>query len=159
MRCGWNTAYFSKKRSIQVVVAVDDLTLASNSAHLCETKVQLNTEFEMTDMGDIHWLLGIEVKHDCWEHMISLSQHAYFDTILTWFNVMDANAESVPMEPGIHLSCHQSLSADAKRVEMAGMPYNEAIGSLMYTTLGTCPDIAFATETMSQFIQDPWKVH
>ena len=48
---------------IIIVIAVDDLTIASNSIALLNMwKCQLESEFTMTDMGPPHWLLGIEIK-------------------------------------------------------------------------------------------------
>src|SRR6266481_2436669 len=101
----------------------------------------------MTDMGDIHWLLGVEVKHDQQKHTMTLSQHAYIDTILTHFNLTNANPVSVLMEPGLQLSHEHSPSTAAEKAEMADVPYREAIGSLIYTAVGTRPDITFATAT------------
>jgi len=47
------------------MVAVDDLTLASNSLPLISCcKLDLQSEFEISDMGEIHWLLGVEIKRD-----------------------------------------------------------------------------------------------
>jgi hypothetical protein len=34
---------------------------------------------------------------------------------------------------------------------MHGVPYHEAVGSLMYATVGTRPDIAFAVTALSQY--------
>jgi len=88
--------------------------------------------------------------------MISLMQHAYIDTIL---NLMDANTVRVPMELGLHLSQGHSPSTTTEKAEMAGVPYHEVVGLLMYAALGTCPNMASATVTVSQFMQDPGKVH
>jgi len=71
---------------------------------------------------------------------------------------MDANTVRVPMELGLHLSQGHSPSTTTEKAEMAGVPYHEVVGSLMYAALGTCPNIAFATVTVSQFIQDSGKV-
>src|SRR5882724_12889505 len=90
--------------------------------------------------------------------MISLSQCMYIDTILSQFNLMDANAISIPMELGLHLSQGHSPSTTTEKAEMVGVPYHEVVDSLMYAALGTCPNIAFATVTVSQFIQDSGKV-
>jgi len=50
---------------IIIVVTVDDLTLTSSSKHLLDTcKDELQSEFDITDLGPIHWLLGVEVKRD-----------------------------------------------------------------------------------------------
>jgi len=50
---------------IIVIVAVDNLTLASNSPSLLlACKSDLLSEFEISDMGEIHWLLGVEIKRD-----------------------------------------------------------------------------------------------
>ena len=53
------------KAIIIIMVAVDDLTLALNSSSLLlGCKSDLQSEFEITDMGEIHWLLGVEIKRN-----------------------------------------------------------------------------------------------
>jgi len=42
---------------------------------------------------------------------------------------------------------------------MCDIPYHEVVGSLMYAALGTCPDIAFAVQTMSCFTSKPGPMH
>jgi len=50
-------------QTIIVVVAIDDLTLVSSCGRLLTTcKDELWSEFEISDLGPIHWLLGVEVK-------------------------------------------------------------------------------------------------
>ena len=46
-----------------IVTAVDDLTIIMSSTELMsEVKSKLKEAFEITDMGEIHWLLGMEIK-------------------------------------------------------------------------------------------------
>jgi len=53
---------------IVVIITMDDLTLASNSSSLLlGCKSDLQSEFEISNMGEIHWLLGVEIKRD--QHM------------------------------------------------------------------------------------------
>jgi hypothetical protein len=42
---------------------------------------------------------------------------------------------------------------------MKNIPYREGIGSLMYASVGTRPDIAFAVSTLAQFSENPVQVH
>src|SRR5882757_7117936 len=43
--------------------------------------------------------------------------------------------------------------------QMGQVPYGEAIGSLMYASIATCPDITFAVSTLSQFLENPGRIH
>ncbi|MCO5567243.1 hypothetical protein L7F22_020932 [Adiantum nelumboides] len=42
---------------------------------------------------------------------------------------------------------------------MAKVPYSSAVGSLMYATVATRPDIAFAMGVVSHYIANPGKKH
>src|SRR6266540_4409061 len=42
---------------------------------------------------------------------------------------------------------------------MKNVPYREAVGSLMYTAMGTQPDVAFATSTVAQYMDNPGWEH
>jgi hypothetical protein len=55
------------------------------------------------------------------------------------------------METHIKLSTFQSPATTAEFAQMRNVPYHEAVGSLMYTSLGTRPDISFAIQTFSHF--------
>jgi hypothetical protein len=42
---------------------------------------------------------------------------------------------------------------------MKKVPYREAIGSLMYASVATRPDITYAVSTLSQFLENPGEAH
>lgn len=57
------------------------------------------------------------------------------------------------MKPGIHLSrMDRSCLSQEKLSDVLKLPYRLLIGSLMYVAIGTRPDIAFAIQQLSQFL-------
>ena len=64
-----------------------------------------------------------------------------------------------PMVPSIIYSKDDSPSSPQEAVHMEKAPYYEAIGSLMYTSVTTHPDISFTVTALSQFLKNPGEVH
>jgi Reverse transcriptase (RNA-dependent DNA polymerase) len=65
--CESDSAVFvchSKDQGITILMAhVDNLTLVASSMDLVDAlKRDLKSKLEITDMGELHWLLGIEIK-------------------------------------------------------------------------------------------------
>jgi hypothetical protein len=52
---------------------------------------------EVTDAGEAHWLLGIEMKRDREARTISLLQHAYIESIIHHFNFDELKPISTPI--------------------------------------------------------------
>jgi hypothetical protein len=113
----------------------------------------------MSDLGELHWLLGIEIKRDRHARTISLSQRAYIDTIVSRFNLTDASNLSIPLDAGHLLTKDQCPTTEYDINEMRKIPYREAVGSLMYAALGTRPDISFSVTALSQYMQNPGSPH
>ena len=63
------------------------------------------------------------------------------------------------MEPNVRLSTSQSPSTGAGYAAMQHIPYQEAVGSLMYATLGTRLDISYAITNVSRFSSNPGTPH
>ena len=64
------------KVKVIVPVYVDDLTLACNNlSALTELKAKLQSKFKMRDLGELNYLLGLEIHHDCPNQKIFLFQH------------------------------------------------------------------------------------
>ena len=104
-------------------------------------------------------MLGIEVERDRKARTISFSQHAYITKILERFNLQDAKTLSRPLDPHHQLSLAQCPSTVRQHEVMKGIPYREAIGSLLYAAPGTRPDVMFAVTFLSQFMQNPGRPH
>ncbi|THH13989.1 hypothetical protein EW146_g6290 [Bondarzewia mesenterica] len=77
-RCSVDHGVFYKHVAKDILVisaSVDDLALFASVLRLLEwLKGELSKVFEMTDLGEIHWLLGMEIKRDQKTRTISLSQ-------------------------------------------------------------------------------------
>ena len=63
------------------------------------------------------------------------------------------------MDPNIKLSASQSPQTPDEFAAMKNKPYREAVGTLMYASLGTRPDIAYAVGILSKFNEKPGLVH
>lgn len=136
-----------------LAIHVDNCTITgSNKTLLDKTKAKLNAQYKLTDLGPISWLLGIKVTQNHENRTITLSQQSYIKSILARFNFTDLKPLSVPMEPGATFSKEQCPTSAEEIAKMRQIPYQEAIGSLMYAAVGTQPDIVFAVSILSQFL-------
>ena len=63
------------------------------------------------------------------------------------------------MEPNAQYSVNQCPSTLNQIAKMKGIPYAEAIGSILWPTVVSRPDTAFAVGILSQFMQNPGIAH
>ena len=143
-----------------MVMHVDDCTIIASTIRLIEKlKAGLRKHVEVTDLGKLHWMLGIEVKHDQEGRTMHLSQQAYIDTILRCYNLDNLKPLSTPMDHQVCLSSEQAPASAAEFAMMHDVPYHKAVGALNWATLATCPDIAFTVATVACFAAKPRPAH
>jgi hypothetical protein len=148
------------KNTLILAVHIDDCVFTGSSSSLVmEYKEQINSCYTFMDLGPINWLLGIRVTHDRAECTISLSQTAFINSILNCFALADAKPCTSPMIPGLVYTKDHSPSSPEEAVQMKKTPYCEAIGSLMYVAVATCPNIAFTISALSQFLSNLGRAH
>ena len=84
-----------------LLLYVDDLFVASMDGLIDDTKRKLVSEFEMKDLGMMHYFLSMEV----WQSAdgISLGQGKYTVEILKRFGMMDCKIMATPMESNLKL--------------------------------------------------------
>ena len=140
--------------------ATDDFTIITDSNATADHFLdEFEKWVELVRLGQITWLLGTTVRRNLTDHTISLGQEAYIDQIATRFGLQNARSVSTPLPPGIDLSpgmehiSPKLLSASEKRT------YHEVIGSLMYLSVMTCPDITYAVSILSQRLENPSITH
>jgi Reverse transcriptase (RNA-dependent DNA polymerase) len=76
--------FFRRNRHslVIVVVHVDDCTIGATSLPLIfGFKSEIRKHVEITDLGELHYLLGIEIIRDHEARTIAMSQHAYIDLV------------------------------------------------------------------------------
>ncbi|THH08422.1 hypothetical protein EW146_g8993 [Bondarzewia mesenterica] len=155
VRCQVDQAVFHKHQDAEltiVVIHVDDCTITVTMISLIDDfKARLRKHVEVTDLGELHWLLGIEIKRDRDAGTIHLCQRSYINSILCRFNFDELKPVSTPMEPQNRLSTAQSPSTTSEIATMHDVPYREAVSAVQWTSLTTCPDISFAVSTVARF--------
>ena len=162
-RCDVDQAVFYCQKGstlVTVLIHVDDCMIAGTSISLIlRFKIKITKFVTITDLGELHWILGIKVKHVQECCTIHLSQCSYIDSMLCRYGFDDLKPISLPMEASIRLTSAQSLSTTQEIARMHNIPYQEAVGSLMYTSLGTRLDITYAVQTVSRFPKNPGEAH
>jgi histone deacetylase 1/2 len=71
------------------VYADDLLVTRNNEAYIASIKKELKKGFEMTNMGYIHYYLGIEVTHN--PNYVFMSQDKYTRELMNKFGMVDCN--------------------------------------------------------------------
>ena len=64
-------------------------------------KHALSSEWEVTNLGEPHKIVGIQVTHT--DNSISISQQKYIENLLRKEEMLDVNPVAMPMDPNIKL--------------------------------------------------------
>ena len=142
----------SGNQFIFLVLYVDDILLTSSNLKLLkETKAFLSKNFDMKDLGEASYVLGIEIIRDRAQGLLGLSQQNYIAKILKRFGMETCASGEVPMSKGDKLTKKQSPKNEVEKVDMESKPYARLVGSLMYAQVCTRPDLSFAVGILSRF--------
>jgi hypothetical protein len=134
------------------VLYVDDILLIGNNVGTLSTvRIWLSNQFDMKDLGDASYILGIELWQDRRNRMIRLSQAAYIDKVLARFNMLDSKKGLLPFRHGVPLTKERCPKKPQKEEQMRDVPYASTVGSLMYAMLCTRPDICFAVGMVNRY--------
>eukprot|EP00253_Pinus_taeda_P020682 PITA_20682 len=126
-----------------VVLYVDDFIITGAERLIEGCKRDLASEFEMKDIGLMHYFLGLEVRQE--EGHFFLGQGKYIVDIFNEFHMEDCKPMPTPM-----ITNWKKLHAsDSELVDPT--LYRQLIGCLMFL-VNTRLDICFAVNTMSQFM-------
>ncbi|XP_039121527.1 uncharacterized mitochondrial protein AtMg00810-like [Dioscorea cayenensis subsp. rotundata] len=117
---------------------------------LKEFKEEMMKTFEMSDLGELKYILGLEVKN--LNDGLFVSQHKYAANLLNKFGMENCNSATTPMNTNEHLQLHD----DSENV--CSTKYRRIVGGLLYLT-HTKPDLMFAVSTVSRFMSSPSSHH
>ncbi|QRW03569.1 Retrovirus-related Pol polyprotein from transposon TNT 1-94 [Ceratobasidium sp. AG-Ba] len=107
--------------------------------------------FKMRDMGELGHFLGYWVTRNRAKRTISITQDAYVKKLIDCAGLSDANPTTLPLPAGTQLERYTGSPVD--------FPYARHIGGILYATLATWPDAAYANQHLSQFSSNPGPKH
>ena len=91
MKLGFTRSNADREKPLILVLYVDDLFLTGTDPLIHQCKRELASEFEMKDLGLMHYFLGLEVWQRPGE--IFLSQGKYIVKLLERFGMVDCKSE------------------------------------------------------------------
>ncbi|KFD59811.1 hypothetical protein M514_28003 [Trichuris suis] len=109
----------------------------------------------MKDLGKAHWCLGIRINEDKKSGTLSIDQARYIDQILERLGMVDSKVAKPPLDPNQLLSKEMSPKTEDERMEMKKIPSREAVGSLLYLSQASRPDICHAVGVASRYSNNP----
>lgn len=145
--------YYNKgKHTLFVLVYADDIIVASSSFEAISALLKdLEREFALKDLSDLHYFLGIEVKRS--KEGLIMSQERYAADVVKRAGMEKSKSVDTPLSVTEKLSATEGVglgSDDASR-------YRSIVGASQY--LNTRPDISFAVNKVCQFLHAPTTVH
>ncbi|WZZ64845.1 hypothetical protein YC2023_076215 [Brassica napus] len=140
---------------IALLVYVDDIIITgSDKEGIIATKEFIKSMFEIKDLGEMKYFLGIEICRS--KEGLFMSQRKYTLDLLKGAGAYGGKTARMPMEDGYKVPREGEIE-DSKPYQDPKL-YRKLVGKLIYLTI-TRPDICFAVNQVSQHMQVPKEHH
>jgi hypothetical protein len=141
----------SRNSFTALLVYVDDKVLTGNILdEITHVKTYLHAQFCIKELRPLKFFLGIEVAHST--KGINLNQRKYCLELLIEHNLLDCQHVSTLIDASVKVHVNEGLPLED------ATSYRCLMGRLIYLT-NTRPDISYAVQTLSQFVESPRVLH
>lgn len=139
--------------NVLLALFVDDGLVASESVRVLKAVIgYLKKAFKITT-GDASRFVGLQIERNRAEKTMFIHQTEYAKKIVRKFGMSDAKSVCIPADPNVVLY----PAKDGE--ECIDVPYREAVGSLMFLAVVSRPDIAFAVNSVSKYLNKHSRAH
>ncbi|VEN40759.1 unnamed protein product [Callosobruchus maculatus] len=137
------------KDNLYILLYVDDLLIFSTDlVQIDKLKRFLCVHFKMKDLGYNHLkYLGISINKN--GNDLYINQSEYLKSVLKRFNMLDCRSVDTPMDTNFKMQENYNINPALENL------CRSCIGSLMYATLGSRPDLASSVYYLSRFQDKP----
>ena len=134
---------------IMLSVHVDDQLIASNDrTALDKFKKELNDRFECSDSGEANYFLGFNIHRNREAGKLYISQEHYLEALLDRFDLSTCNPARNPLP----YNFRPLIATDEEFEAAKHLPYPQVVGSILYASTVTRPDLSQAAGVLSRFI-------
>ena len=135
--------YYNNQNLIIVAVFVDDILVFTNSIKFTNIiKESLSEVFSIKDLGPVRKCLGINVM-DRSKGIIELNQTDFIVSLLKDYDMLECRSTSTPMTTEVDHNTTMLPSRPSDPDKLKKIPYQNAVGSLLFLVQATRPDLAF----------------
>ena len=103
----------------------------------------MSSNFNIKDLGEASFVLGIEIHRDRRKGVVGLSQKAYLKNVIKKYSIHVCKPSSAPVVMGDSFGEFQCPRNQYEIDRMKAVTYTSAVESLQYAQVCTCPDLAF----------------
>jgi histone deacetylase 1/2 len=139
--------------TIFLLIYVDDIIVTSSSDYAISALLQdLNKNFAIKDLGDLHYFVGIEVTKR--RNGLLLTQEKYAKDLIQRVGMQGCKSTPTPLSSieQLSLTSGTPLSSDDST------RYRSIVGRLQYLTL-TRPDLSYSVNKVCQYLHAPTIEH
>jgi hypothetical protein len=120
-----HSLYFAQKgpHVMLVLVCVDDLIiLSSNMESMDALKSKLEAKYEMMDLEELNYCLGVEFARDRAVRTITMNQAKYVEEVLKRFGMEDCKPIGTPLDTKVKFVKLSNEEYDADAPRMGSVP-------------------------------------
>jgi hypothetical protein len=157
--------FFRRSKTGKVILIflfVDDFQISYHKDDAAEWSIEkekLIRKFNTKDMGASKWILGMRIQRDRRNHILTLDHELYITKALQRFGLSECKTVSTPETIVRRSSSEEAMQRDGRDQPCDKQTYMELVGTLMYPSISTRPDISNAARSLAQHMQDPKRRH
>ena len=118
-----NLVYTKGEGGFLVMYVYGMLIIENDVGILSSVKWLLSRQFDMKDLGETSYILGVCLFQDCRKRMVALSQATYIDKMIEKFALQDAKKGQQPLIAGLTISLDDCPKTSEEKKYMSMVPY------------------------------------
>ena len=145
--------------TVYLLAYVDDCLICApegNTVVLDRIIAALQSVFDIKDLGEVNTFLGIDIVRDRINRTLAINQSRYIADLLAKYNMLEARPRSIPLCASTPMRRGSDYSHP---LDKSQFNYSELIGSLLYLSVCTRPDISYAVGALARFMAAPTNEH
>ncbi|KAI0993413.1 hypothetical protein K3495_g14771, partial [Podosphaera aphanis] len=137
---------------IYILLFFDDMLVCGRRALINNVKLKIISRWSCKNLGPIETFVGFQVKRDRANHRFTIHQEMYVKKLIERLGMSRCNGVATPLIPGLVLKEYEDdefLNDDNAAL------YRLIVGSTIYLSNSTRPDIAYAVGQLARFMAKP----
>jgi hypothetical protein len=153
-----NSVFIHKEKAIILATHVDDILVFAKDIILVNNlykDLSRISRLEVTNLGEIKEFLGVEVIRERSKRSLIITQRSFINKILTKYNKLNNKPKNLPLPIGVKLTKNLDPVENNNIIK----DFQQEIGSLIYLTIFTRPDLVYSVNYLARFMSNPSLEH